>query len=142
MIKMKKHSNSKNISNMMNINFKNQFKVSEKNKEFEERIIDWVTFYRRNIHRFIEHYFGLELHMYEKILLFLMNLFPLIVVVACRASAKSYIIAIFACAKAVLYPGSIIVIASSTKKQSSLIVSEKIQKELMPQKVSIAKHLQ
>ena len=138
---MKKHSNSKNISNMMNINFKNQFKVSEKNKEFEERIIDWVTFYRRNIHRFIEHYFGLELHMYEKILLFLMNLFPLIVVVACRASAKSYIIAIFACAKAVLYPGSIIVIASSTKKQSSLIVSEKIQKELMPQSSNLTREI-
>lgn len=25
------------------------------NKEFEDRIIDWTTFYRRNIHRFIEH---------------------------------------------------------------------------------------
>ena len=23
--------------------------------EFEDRLIDWCTFYRRNIHRFVEH---------------------------------------------------------------------------------------
>lgn len=139
---MEKYFNTNKKKNTFDIDInKNQFKTSKINKDFEERIIDWVTFYRRNVHRFVEHYFGLEMHMYEKILLFLMNLFPLVVVVACRASAKSYIIAIFACAKAVLYPGSIIVIASSTKKQSSLIVSEKIQKELMPQSSNLTREI-
>jgi hypothetical protein len=112
---------------------KNQVKAKSKNEEFKERIIDWVTFYRRNIHRFVQHYFvGIDLHLYQMILLYLMNFCSLVVIVACRASAKSFIIAIYACAKSILYPNSRIVIASSTKKQSSLIVSEKIKKELIP----------
>lgn len=111
---------------------KNQFKKKMMSEEFIERVIDWVTFYRRNLHRFVEHYFKIELHLYQKFLLYLMNLTTLIVIVACRAAAKSYLIAIYACAKCVLYPGSRIVIASATKKQAKLIVTEKIQKELIP----------
>lgn len=110
-------------------------------EEFEDRLIDWITFYRRNLHAFIEHYFGFELHFYQKILIFLMNLYSLIVIVACRAAAKSYIIAIFACARCVLYPGSRVVIASATKKQASLIVSEKIKKELIPNSPNLAREI-
>ena len=44
-------------------------KQKDLEKEFEENIIDWCTFYRRNIHRFIEHYFGIKLHFYQKILI-------------------------------------------------------------------------
>ena len=100
-------------------------------KKNTDRIYDWNTFYRKNMGRFVQHYLGLSLHLYQYIILFLMNLFPTICIVACRASAKSYLIAIFACAKAILYPHSQIVIASGTKEQASLIVSEKIKKELM-----------
>ena len=39
----------------------------------EENLIDWCTFYRRNIHRFVEHYFGIQLHLYQKIMIYLMN---------------------------------------------------------------------
>ena len=48
-------------------------------QEFREKIIDWTTFYRRNIHRFVEHYLGIKLHIYQKIMIYLMNLCPLIV---------------------------------------------------------------
>ncbi|MDV3426618.1 MAG: terminase [Bacillota bacterium] len=135
----KKKSNYQSVSQERNFN--KQFESKSERMKFESKIIDWTTFYRRNLHRFVQHYLGLKMHLYEIILLYLMNLFPLIVVVACRASAKSFIIAIFACAKAILYPGSIIVIASSTKKQSSLIVSEKIQKELIPNSPNLAKEI-
>ena len=111
---------------------KNQLKKQSASDEFKEKVKDWVTFYRKNIHRFVEHYLGLEMHLYQKIVLYLMNLSTLVVIVACRASAKSFVIAIYSCARAILYPGSKIVIASSTKKQASLIVSEKIKKELIP----------
>ena len=53
-------------------------------------------------------------------------------IVAARSAAKSFLIAIFACKEAILKPGAKIVIASSTKKQARLIVSEKIRKELIP----------
>lgn len=120
---------------------KNQFKKKSKSEEFIEKVIDWVTFYRRNIHRFIEHYFKIELHLYQIFVLYLMNLCTWVVIVACRASAKSYLIALYACAKAVLWPGSRIVIASSTKKQAKLIVTEKIQKELIPNSPTLAREI-
>lgn len=97
-----------------------------------KRLLDWMTFYRRNIARFVQHYFGITLHLYQYIILSLMSVFPSICIVAARSSAKSFLIAIYACAECILRPGSKVVIASATKKQARLIVSEKIKKELVP----------
>ena len=96
-----------------------------------DHVIQWITFWRRNLHRFAMDYLGLKLHLYQILMLFLMGVNHFIVVVASRASAKSFIIALYACCKCILYPNSLIVLASSTKAQSKLLVSEKIQKELM-----------
>lgn len=93
--------------------------------------IDWITFFRRNLHRFATDYLGIKLHWYQAIMLYLMGINNFIVVVASRASAKSFISALYACIRCILYPNSMIVLASSTKGQSKLLVSEKIQKELM-----------
>ena len=106
-------------------------KQKDLQKEFEENIIDWCTFYRRNIHRFIEHYFGINLHFYQKIILYLMNLCPLVVVVCARAVSKSFITALYACAICVLKPNSKILVTALTKKQAGLLITEKIEKELM-----------
>ena len=102
------------------------------NKNNYERIIDWITFYRRNIPVFIEHYLKIPLHWYQIIWLYILNSFISVVIIAGRASAKSYVIAIFSCAKCILYPNTKIVVASGTKGQAALIVKEKIQKELLP----------
>ena len=96
------------------------------------RLLIWITFYRRNPGRFVEHYLGIKLHLYQHIILYLMEFFPSFCIVAARSAAKSFLIAVYACKEAILRPGARIVIASSTKKQARLIVSEKIKKELMP----------
>lgn len=101
-------------------------------KENVERLLHWITFYRRNPSRFVEHYFGVTLHLYQHIILYLMEFAPSFCIVAARSAAKSFLIAIFACKEAILRPGARIVVASATKKQARLIVSEKIKKELMP----------
>ena len=106
-----------------------------------ERIIDWTTFYRRNIPAFVQHYFGLTLYLYQVICLYLLNLFGSIGIVAARASAKSFLIAVYACARCILYPGSHIVVASATKKQAALIVKEKIEKELVPRCPNLAREI-
>ena len=64
-----------------------------------------------------------------------------VVIIAGRASAKSFVIAIFSCAKAILYPNTKIVVASGSKKQASLIVKEKIQKELMPKSENLRREI-
>ena len=106
----------------------NTFLGSEKNVD---HFIQWVTFFRRNLHRFAMDYLGIKLHLYQVIMLFLMGVNQFIVVIASRASAKSFVIALYACCRCILYPNSLIVLSSSTKGQSKLLVSEKIQKELM-----------
>lgn len=111
------------------------------NKNNYERIIDWITFYRRNIPVFIEHYLKIPLHWYQIIWLYILNSFISVVIIAGRASAKSYVIAIFSCAKCILYPNTKIVVASGTKGQAALIVKEKIQKELLPKSENLRREI-
>jgi hypothetical protein len=95
-------------------------------EERVERIKDWVTFYRLNIDIFAKHYLGLKLHFYQRIWLYLMNVSDIFVTFAARACGKTWLLAVMACCRAILWPGSEIVIVSSTQKQASLLISEKI----------------
>lgn len=90
----------------------------------------WMTLYKRNLDIFAEHYLGLKLHLYQQIILHLMGKSHLIAIIAARAAAKSYIIAIYSLCIGILYPNSSIILTSGTKGQASLIVSEKINKEM------------
>lgn len=105
--------------------------IMHKNEKMRTQIKKWTTFYRLNIHRFVEHYFGIELFFFQKILLFFMNISTFAMIVASRGLSKSWMIAVFACARCVLYPGTKVIIASGVKKQAKLIITEKIEKELM-----------
>lgn len=111
------------------------------NKNNYERIVDWITFYRRNIPVFIEHYLKIPLHWYQIIWLYIINSFITVVIIAGRASAKSYVIAIFSCAKCILYPNTKVIVVSGTKKQAGLIVKEKIQKELIPKSENLRREI-
>lgn len=102
-----------------------------KNDKMRTQMRKWTTFYRLNMHRFVDHYFGIELFFFQKILLYFMNLNTFFMLIAARGLSKSYMIAIFACARCVLYPNSKVIIASGIKKQGKLIITEKIEKELM-----------
>ena len=64
-------------------------------------------------------------------MLYLMGICQFIVVIACRAAAKSFIVALYACCRCITRPYTKIVLASATKGQAKLIVSEKIKNELM-----------
>lgn len=96
-----------------------------------DHVLLWNTFFRRNLHRLVIDYFKINLHIYQVIMLYLMGICQFIVVIACRAAAKSFIIALYACCRCVTRPFTKIVLSSATKGQSKLIVSEKIKNELM-----------
>lgn len=108
------------INNLSKKNKNSAVKIGN-SEAWKNRIIDWVTFYRRNIHRFIEHYFGIKLHLYQVIWIYFMSICDTFVTIASRASAKSWLIAVFALARAVLYPNSEIVVVASTQKQAKII---------------------
>lgn len=106
-----------------------------------EKFLQANTFYRKNIHRFAIKYLGLTLHLYQQIALYLLGVSKNIDIVAARATAKSFIIAIYACCVAILYPGSMVVLTSGTKGQARRIVVDKIQNELMPKSVNLRREI-
>lgn len=91
----------------------------------KDRLKTWVTFYRRNPSYFVEHYMGVPLYFYQRFWLNLMARSTKFFAIASRASAKSWLIAVYGIARCILYPGTIIALASSTKAQAGLIISEK-----------------
>lgn len=101
------------------------------NEKNVDHVLKWNTFFRRNLHRLAIDYLGIKLHPYQALVLYLMGICQFVVIVACRAAAKSFIIAIYACCRCIVYPYSKIVLSSATKGQSKLIISEKIRNELM-----------
>lgn len=99
--------------------------------------MQWITFFRRNLARFVQTYLGINLYWYQCIILHLLSLCTSFIIIGARAIAKSFIIAIYACSMCILYPGYVITIASGTKGQSRLIIDEKIKRELMPKSATL-----
>ena len=97
----------------------------------------WASYYRANINRFAEDYLHVRLRLFQKILLVMMNISATFVYIASRGQGKSYLCAIFCCCRAILYPGSKIVIASGTRGQAINIL-EKIIMELKPKSRELA----
>lgn len=83
------------------------------------------------MHRFATDYLQFPLFGFQMILLYMMNINNFFYWTASRGLGKSYLTAIYACCRCILYPATKIVIASGTKNQSKLLISQKIEKELM-----------
>lgn len=88
----------------------------------------WTAFYRANPHRFAKDYLGVNLFLYQKMLLWAMNKYNFFMYIAARGQGKSYLIALYCVIRAILYPSTNIVLASGTKGQARLIITEKILK--------------
>lgn len=90
----------------------------------------WCTFWRRNMHLFVRDYLKISLYVYQQLSIYLMGISNFICIIASRNDAKSFIVALYACCRCILYPGTKFRIGSATKGQAKLIVSEKILGEL------------
>ncbi len=99
-------------------------------KDSYENLIDgtkiWVEYWRKNPHRFCEEYLGIHLYVFQMILIYMMNICTTFCFTACRGLGKSFLTAVFCCCRAILYPGSKIILASGNKKQAGNIITEKI----------------
>jgi len=100
---------------------KSMIKEKDRTEQWQENVIDWTTFYRRNIHRFIQHYYQVELYWYQVLWIYFMSICETFVTIASRAAAKSWLIALLAYARGTLYPNSEIVIVATTLKQAAII---------------------
>lgn len=90
-----------------------------------KRIKDWTTLYRRNLQLFAKHYFGITtLYDYQKMILYEVGVKNELTISASRATAKSWTIGLAAICIGTLYPNSEIIIVSSTKGQSGVIIGK------------------
>jgi len=101
------------------------FTEKEMSRQKKDRIKSWVTFYRKNLCFFVEHYMGVKLFPYQRFWINLISRSTEFIGIASRASAKSWLIAVYAIARCILYPGTTIALASSTKAQAGLIIADK-----------------
>lgn len=93
-------------------------------------VLAWGTFFKRNMHRFVIDYLKIALYEYQAIAIYMMGISNLICIIASRNDAKSFIVAVYAVARCLLYKGTKFRIGAATEKQAKLIVSEKIIDEL------------
>ena len=136
----------RNKSNELNIyEKKKQVNNMVKNLSKDERLRNgiklWASFYRSNIHRYIEDYFGVRLHTFQKIILYMMSKNSFFLWWASRGLGKSFIVALYCLAMASLKPGLPIVIASGTKGQAKSVITVKIDKELRLKYPNIAREI-
>lgn len=133
----RKYSGSDNV-------FKAPKSMKKENTIKEDRINNiklWTTFYRRNLHRFAEHYGDIQLHFFQKIWLYLMGISDTFITVASRGISKSWIVALYSICMCILYPNSIVIIAAGSKRQAGLIISEKIQGFFMENSPNFAREI-
>lgn len=96
-----------------------------------EDVGTWASYYRSNPHRFAKDFLHLELTLFQKVLIMMMNLSTIFVWIASRGIGKTFISAVFCVIRCILYPGSKICVASGTRGQA-LTVLEKVVNEIKP----------
>lgn len=98
-------------------------------EEIEENIIEWTTFYRRNLDIFNEDYLGItNLCLMQKQMINKFSDNDVATAICSRGLSKSFNIALTAIDFALLYSGVNILVTSMTLAQSNLIIDEKIDK--------------
>ena len=98
---------------------------------FREQVKKWAGFYRKNPHRFAKDYLNVELKPFQSIVLCEMFDNTKNVIITCRGLGKTFLTALFAVIRCILFPGTQIVLASKTRKQAALLI-DKIEKILVP----------
>lgn len=101
---------------------------SNKKEMTRDKVKIWTSFYRENPHRLAYDYLGVNLKLFQMIIVYMMNKSTYFMYLAARGQGKSWIIAVYCVIRCILYPGTSVVIASGTKGQANLIIKEKIIK--------------
>lgn len=105
--------------------------ANDKAKKIMNGIAVWTSYYRANPHRFCSDYLNINLKIFQKILLVMMNYSNYFMYLASRGQGKTFLTAIFCVVRCILYPETKICIASKNRKQAAEVL-EKITTILMP----------
>ena len=112
-----------------------------KRERLDEGIKIWTSFYRQNIHRFAIDYLGIQLKPFQVVLLYMIEKNLKSCLITSRGLGKSWLIALYCCCRAILYPGQKIIVSCETKEQSRNLIREKIVNELMNMSSNLRKEI-
>lgn len=114
-------------------------KITEEDRK--EQIKRWTQFYRKNIDMYVEQRLRIKLRPFQRIMLHLLGRSQVWFGVCSRASSKSFVIAIYAVSRALLFPYTPIIITSSTLDQAKKMVDRKIKNELIDKLSPVLKYM-
>ena len=107
---------------------------------YDRNLEEWYGYWRANPHRFLTEYLGLKLYDFQKVIFYMMDMYPLFIYVASRGLAKSSIAMLFSIMRCILYPGQRIGIVAPIKNQSATFI-KKIN-EFMRESPNLAKEVE
>lgn len=124
-------------------------KVKKSEKELEQEryeqimeIVAWRTaFYRANPQRFAKELLNVNLKPFQSILLYAMMHNYFFAYIASRSQGKTFLAALYAVIRCILYPGTKICVAASTKKQACEILN-KINDEFLQKSPFLADEIE
>lgn len=114
----------------------NKKSVQEIAQDKERKIMETIAwragYYRCNPHRFVKDVLGIQLKLFQKILLWAMMNYNYVMYLAARGQGKTWLTALFCCVRCILWPGTKIIVCSGTLKQANEVLL-KIQDDFMKQ---------
>lgn len=122
-VKRNKNKNSVDVLSKGR-NFNKKTAMLSKSNRLMDGIGVWTSFYRSNPHRFVKEYFGINLKIFQVILMYMLNFSHYFMYFASRGQGKTWLIAIYCCVRCVLFPETKIVVSSGTKSQAREIISK------------------
>lgn len=104
-------------------------------KEIDEEtkksnIKKWTSFYRRNVNLYASRHLKINIHPFQHIMLYLMGVSQVFFAICSRGLSKSFICALYAMCKCLLYPYSEVVLTATTISQATKMVKNKMEGEL------------
>lgn len=107
----------------------------------EQNLINWTSFYRRNVNLYASQRLGIKLHPFQHIMLYLMGVSQQFMAICSRGLSKSFIVSCYAICKCLLYPYSEVHITSSTLNQAKKMVTDKMDRELCGKLSPVLKYM-
>ena len=101
-----------------------------------EGAADWGAYYRKNPDKFVRDYLHINLKLFQRILLVMMFSVTVAAITGARGIGKTFISALYCVTRAILYPGTAIILASGNRGQATLVIS-KIIEELEPRSAEL-----
>ena len=94
----------------------------EKSERLMNGVAYWAAFYRKNPQRLCKDYLNVHLKLFQKILLYAMMYNNYFMYLASRGQGKTWLTALFCVVRSILFPGSKIVVCSSTRTQGNEVL--------------------